>query len=271
MDRPPSDVLSSCLPVEQIARAVREPSGNPSLISKSEVGLRALARGPPCVCVVWGAVAIFVEFSHGGARANSGGARTGAGRPPRHLNSGLPVLDIFRWYCVHTDRDAHLRADIEVRLAGFEVFNPSVWRAAEPMRRDRNGVVRPAKPDRIVPMFPRYFLTRFNISDPSWGQIEHLDGVDRLMTAPGGRPGAIADDKVALLLGLVEPNHCAYPANHIHMNPIDPGTCLRLLSGGMEGREGICQWSDGRRVRLLLELLGRAVTVTVSQGSVTAV
>lgn len=209
---------------------------------------------------------MFVEFSHGGARP-------GAGRPrvARHSNTGLPVLDIMRWYCVRTDFNGQLRADIEVRLAGFEVFNPSVFRPAEPMRRDRNGMVRPAKPDRIVPMFPRYFLTRFNIANPSWGEIEHLDGVDRLMTAPGGRPGAIADDKVALLFGLVQPNHCAYPANHLHMNPIDPGTCLRLLSGGMEGREGICEWSDGRRVKLLLQILGRPVSVTVSQAAVASI
>lgn len=213
---------------------------------------------------------MYLEFGHGGARPNSGGARVGAGRP-RHSNNGLPVADTLRWYCVRTDHNAQLRADIEVRLAGFEVFNPSVFRVAEPMRRDRNGIIRPATLDRVVPMFPRYFLTRFNIADPSWGQIEHLDGVDRLMCAPGGRPGAIADDKVALLLGLVEPNHCAYPANHLHMNPIDPGTCLRLLNGGMEGREGICEWSDGRRVKLLLSILGRPVSVTVSQGSVVSV
>jgi hypothetical protein len=55
------------------------------------------------------------------------------------------------------------------------------------------------------------------------------------------------------------------------MNPIDPGTALRMLSGGMEGREGICEWSDGRRVRLLMHILGRPVTVTVSQGAVSTV
>jgi transcription antitermination factor NusG len=239
-------------------------AGQSSLI-KCEAGPGISTHGL-YACAILGAVAMFVEFSHGGARP-------GAGRPrvARHSNTGLPVLDIMRWYCVRTDFNGQLRADIEVRLAGFEVFNPSVFRPAEPMRRDRNGMVRPAKPDRIVPMFPRYFLTRFNIANPSWGEIEHLDGVDRLMTAPGGRPGAIADDKVALLFGLVQPNHCAYPANHLHMNPIDPGTCLRLLSGGMEGREGICEWSDGRRVKLLLQILGRPVSVTVSQAAVASI
>jgi hypothetical protein len=62
--------------------------------------------------------------------------------------------------------------------------------------------------------------------------------------------------------------HIAYPANHRHMHPIDPGTCLRLLSGAMEGQEGICEWSDGRRVRLLVHILGRSAPLTVSQGDV---
>lgn len=268
VDTPAPAVLVSRLPDGQKSfsdRAVRELSGHPSLIKLRKARPGVSMRGCRARAIA-GAVAIYVEFSHGGARP-------GAGRPRvlRHSNSGLPVLDIMRWYCVRTDIDAQLRADIEVRLAGFEVFNPSVFRVAEPMRRDRNGIVRPAKPDRIVQMFPRYFLTRFNIADPSWGEIEHLDGVDHLMTAPGGRPGAIADDKVALLFGLVESNHCAYPANHLHMSPIDRGTALRLLSGGMEGREGICEWSDGRRVRLLLSILGRAVSVTVSQASVASI
>jgi transcription antitermination factor NusG len=267
VDAVTSGVLLSRLPDAACAkfRAVRQPFGFPDLISKT---VFVLARGPPRVL---GVAAIYVEFGHGGARENSGGARPGAGRP-RHSNNGLPVADVLRWYCVRTDHNAERLADIEVRLAGFEVFNPSVWRAAEAMRRDRNGTTRPAKPDRIVSMFPRYFFTRFNLADPSWGQIEHLPGVDRLMGAAGGRgsPGIVSDDAIALLLSMVEPNHCCYPANHLHMNPIDPGTALRLLSGGMEGREGICEWSDGRRVRLLMHILGRPVTVTVSQGAVTS-
>lgn len=262
VDTCPPAVLLSGLPdarglVSSIAPCASRSGIQP--LFKSETIL-ALARGPPRMS---GAVAIYVEFSHGGARQ-------GAGRP---RGVSAPQIDVLRWYCVRTDHNAERLADIEVRLAGFEVFNPSVWRAAEPMRRDRNGVVRPARPDRIEPMFRRYFFTKFNIVDPSWGQIEHLPGVDRLMGAAGGKgsPGIVADDAIALLWKILEPNGCAYPANHLHMNPIDPGTALRLLSGGMEGREGICEWSDGRRVKLLMSILGRPVSVTVSQGAVATV
>ena len=265
MDTPPCDVLLSRLPdarglVSSLAPCASN-AGTP-LLFKSETIL-ALARGPPRIS---GAVAIYMEFSHGGARQ-------GAGRPARHSNSGLPVAETFRWYCIRTDHNAERLADMEVRLAGFEVFNPSVWRPAEAMRRDRNGSVRPARPVRIVSMFPRYFFTRFDVLDPSWGQLEHLPGVDRLMGAAGGRgsPGIVSDQAIELLLGMVEPNHCCYPANHLHMNPMDPGIALRLLSGGMEGQTGICEWSDGRRVRLLMHILGRPVSVTVSQGGVAAV
>jgi transcription antitermination factor NusG len=279
MDIRPRGVLLSGLPdarglVSSLAPCASYP-GFTALISSKTVF--ALARGPPRVL---GVAAIYLEFGHGGARPNSGGAREnaggarfGAGRPPRHSNTGLLVSRGLTWHCVRTDHGGHLTADIEVRLAGFEVLNPSVWRAAEVMRRDRNGVVRPAKPDRIVQMFPRYFFTRFDLADPSWGVIEHLPGVDRLMGAAGGKgsPGIVSDEAIELLLLLLEPNFCAYPANHLHMNPIDPGTALRLLSGGMEGREGICEWSDGRRVRLLMHILGRPVTVNVSQGAVSTI
>lgn len=277
MDREGPGVLWSGLPdarglVSSLAPCASH-SGIPALISKSHAFPVLSARGLLRACAIWGTVAIFVEFSHGGARPNSGGARPGAGRP-RHSNNGLLVSDVMRWYCVRTDFNAERLADIEVRLAGFEVFNPSVWRPAEPMRRDRNGVVRPAKPDRVVSMFPRYFFSRFNVADPSWGQIEHLPGVDRLMGAAGGKgsPGIVADDAIELLLTMVEPNGCQYPFDgrhgYQHHTALEVGTAQRMLAGGLQGQEGICTWSDGRRAKLLLSILGRPVSVTVLQSLV---
>jgi hypothetical protein len=44
-----------------------------------------------------------------------------------------------------------------------------------------------------------------------------------------------------------------------------------LASGAMVGLTGICQWSDAKRVRLLLEILGRTVPMTVPRAAVDAV
>lgn len=209
-------------------------------------------------------------FKSNTSSSGHGGSRAGAGRPHKSVAPPSMPPDVFQWFCVRTIYGGERLADTETRLAGFEVFNPSVWRAAESARRDRNGVVRPARPDRITSLFPRFYFARMNLADPSWHQIKRLPGVERIMGRVGnlGVPAPLSDSVINLLLGMCEPNHCIYPANHLHMNPIDVGTSLRLMTGSMEGHTGICEWSDGRRVRLLLSILGRNVPVTVSQGAV---
>ena len=61
-------------------------------------------------------------------------------------------------------------ADIETRLAGFLVFSPTIWKPATALRRDASGVIRRGLPDRIEPLFRRYFFTR---SRPHRLQLDH--------------------------------------------------------------------------------------------------
>ena len=91
---------------------------------------------------------------HGGARANAGGARAGAGRKPKMAPPVLVDTE-ERWYCVRTSFHGEIRTDLDIRDLGFSVFAPSLWRPPARARRDRNGVLRPARPARLVPLFPR--------------------------------------------------------------------------------------------------------------------
>ena len=43
---------------------------------------------------------------------------------------------------------------------------------------------------------------------------------------------------------------------------------LKLTGGPMEGIEGLCEWSDGRRVRLLMTIFGRSVAVIADRAAV---
>ena len=212
----------------------------------------------------------------GGVRANSGGARIGAGRP-RNLPTQSEPFDILRWYCVHTNYGADLTADIEIRLAGFVLFAPTIWKAATPMRRDASGSVRPAKPDRIVPMFPRHMFVRFSLADPEWRLIRALPGVDCIYSGAAGfagMPVAVPDAAIELIYKLpgFAPNGCLYPSEFdgtpLDEVPID--IAVQLVAGPMADLRGICKWSDGQRVKLLLEIMGRPVLVTVPRRNVIA-
>jgi transcription antitermination factor NusG len=177
------------------------------------------------------------------------------------------------WFCVRTLPGLHLTADIEIRLAGFEVFNPTMWKAAVPARRGPNGSLRPALPVRIVPLFPRYLMARFHRSVDPWTRIRSLAGVDSILGTDPRTPAAVPDEAIALIRSRLMPNDCLYPDNVelrdagpvVH---VAPGTRARLLEGPLADIAGICQWSDDKRVRLLLSLLGREVVVTVERSAV---
>lgn len=195
-------------------------------------------------------------------------------RPEREPALSRP--DIDRWYVVRSGFDQERLADIEIRMAGFEVFNPSVWKAGTPLRRDFNGVVRPARPERIDSLFKRFFFTRLNLSDPAWHVVKHLPGVERIMDGVGtpGVPQAVPDTAIDLIRSMLEPNLCLYPSNHPshrHITALQVGTAQRFLTGAMTDRKGIVTWSDGARVQLLMEILGREVRVTTTRDAVEAV
>jgi transcription antitermination factor NusG len=177
----------------------------------------------------------------GGPRANSGGVRAGAGRKPSAADI-IPPDDSLHWYCVRTCHDAELTADIEIRQAGFTLFSPSLWKPAQPARRDFNGAMRAAKPDRIEPLFKRYLFVRFCLTAHDWQEIRHLPGVDGIMGLLPERPTAVPDAAIDLIRGMCAPNDCVYPDNvdlrdrrapMVRAVPMAAGSSARLLGGPM--------------------------------------
>jgi transcription antitermination factor NusG len=207
-----------------------------------------------------------IKFAHGGVRP-------GAGRKPAPVITAQPITDVPRWYCVRTGHGAELTADIEIRLAGFTLFAPSLWKPATPARRDAKGAMHAAKPARIVPLFPRYLFVQFVRAADAWQQIRRLPGVDGFIGASDENPSTVPEQAIALLRRMCQPNECVYPPKtnlqDLHAPvPLDVGSSARLLSGPMAELVGIVAMSDGRRVRLLLEIMGSLVPADVEQAAV---
>ena len=215
------------------------------------------------------------RVNSGGPRENSGGARPGSGSKPRPVVVEVPPTrpDRPRWYCVRSYPGADYTADTEIRLAGFEVFRPTVYKPPQPARRD-GWYVTPALQARTGSLFPGYMFVRFCRYSARWEPIRELPGVDYILGARPDTPSPMPERAFDLIRSLCSENGCSYPPPPVdpdRTNPIPAGASVLLASGAMIGLTGICQWSDGKRVRLLMEILGRGVAVTVQRASVEAV
>jgi len=204
----------------------------------------------------------------GGPRANSGGFRPGAGAKPKPVVIWQPA-DGLRWYCVRTRYEDEKLAAIQIGLAGFDVFAPTVWKPAMRARRDAFGVLRPARPAHLRPLFQRYQFVRFHLSD-NWQDIRELPGVDGILGTAPDRPVAMPAWAIEQIRSRCSENGCVYPSSPGQPENALVGKLVRLTEGPMTSFEGICDWSDSKRVRVLLSLFGRDCPITVDQTAVEA-
>jgi hypothetical protein len=255
----------NCCPVRELFR--KAPVFSSSSKMKQHGGARPNSGGPRPNS--GGARA-----NSGGSRANSGGARPGSGPVPLPAIVYLPRLAVARWYCLRTEYEADVEAADSVREAGFEVFAPVVWREPRAARRLSNGAVRPARVAGVGPMFRRYQFARFSLADP-WPMILGLPGVDRILGLSTASPSPLPDLVIDLVRGWCQANDCQYPPNFNllepdAMLPMVDGVTARLLAGALADRVGISEWSDAKRTRLLLTIMGRELRVTVPRAWVEA-
>jgi transcription antitermination factor NusG len=200
--------------------------------------------------------------------AGHGGARRGAGRKPA---VAFQQPDEPRWYCVRTQWGQDIRADIAIRQSGFQVFAPTLWKPPSPARRSLNGAMRPAREARIIPLFSRYLFARFNLAEPGWQAIRGLPGVEAILSSTPESPTPVPEPALEAVRSLCAPNGCVYPPGWEFgrvapvQRPLEAGCHLRVLYGPLADHVGICQMSDGRRVELLLEILGRTVRTRINQ------
>lgn len=151
-------------------------------------------------------------------------------------------------------------------MDGWEIFNPSVWKPATPSRKLTNGQMRPGKPAHVRPLFPRYILVRFHRFADEWRRIRGLYGIDYIFCSASDTPIPVSDVDIDAIKATLAPNGCLYPENH-HATPLPVNTAIRAMVGGAD-LTGVCTWSDGRRVELLMKIMGRDVLVKLKQADV---
>lgn len=195
------------------------------------------------------------KFRHGGPRANSGGARQGAGRKAKEAPAVVPTPPRhqgLRWYCLQTAPRGELLAILHLTHRGFPTFLP----LHQP---DRHQVLRP--------LFPGWLFTQFDQSAGRWGSIKSAPGVRELYeTTP------LDDAFVVELIRLYGPGGVAVlPEKAQGLAPLERGRLVRVKDGHAMDLVGVVQWSDKHKVELLAEVMGGAVRIVKKRRDVVEV
>ncbi|MEW5728878.1 MAG: transcriptional activator RfaH [Pseudomonadota bacterium] len=163
------------------------------------------------------------------------------------------------WYVVYTHANAERTALTNLCRQGMGAYLP-VYLGE---RRHARRVERVARP-----LFPRYLFVAFDPAATRWRAILSTVGVSSLVCRDGlpapVPPGVV--EKLRALEGADGMVRLPEPP------PIEPGRPVRMLNGAFIDRVGLCQgMSDGDRVVVLLDILGRPVRATVRRDEVAPV
>ncbi len=166
----------------------------------------------------------------------------------------MPQADT-RWYVVHTQARAERLAENHLKQQGYRVFCPVIKRETRHARKVKTV---------LAPLFPRYIFASFNPARDRWLSINGTVGVLRLITA-NDRPQALPKDLVEALMDM--------PADEADPDQtFQPGQNVQLL--GRQFTEFVGQirsLDDKGRVQVLLEIMGRVVSVTASTKGLIAI
>jgi transcription antitermination factor NusG len=215
-----------------------------------------------------------------------GGVRAGAGGKPKPRIAPNAPYDLH-WYCIRTayapewwaERAARLllfpppayerepAAAEAIRSAGFEVFAPTIFKPATRRRRNVVGAMIPARPAGERPLFGNYIFARF-ARHGYWQQLRDMECVDTILGLAPDAPTPLPDRAIELIRGMCDANGCFHERGEVPNSLV--GTLMRVTDGSFTSFEGICDWSDGQRVRLMLAMFGRPCPTVFDQTMVEA-
>jgi transcription elongation factor/antiterminator RfaH len=155
-----------------------------------------------------------------------------------------------RWYLVHTRPNGEGKAEFNLAAQGFAAFLPRIDKTIRHARRLKT--VR-------RPLFPRYLFVRFDTARDRWLSVCGTFGVTRLFMQDG-RPVAVP---VGIVEGLLAHSDAGVTRLDVELRE---GQRVRILSGPFAELTGtLARLDEGRRVEVLLEMMGAAVPVSVER------
>lgn len=166
--------------------------------------------------------------------------------------------DVRRWFVVKSLPRKETLAGQHLRRQNFETFLPLLTSTATTMR--KTGIARRAA------FFPGYLFVRLSLVHDRWRSVNGTIGVSSILQT-GGMPAPVP-------VGLVEDLQArTSEAGELGFeDEFEAGEAVRIVGGPFDRLFGVFERLDGEgRARVLLEIMGRPIAVSLARASVMAV
>lgn len=161
------------------------------------------------------------------------------------------------WCAVYTRPGAESRAAFHLKRQGFEAYAPGLRKTVRHSRQSKSI---------IAPFFPRYIFILLDSDRDRWRSINGTLGVAYLLTA-NDRPLHVPEGFVENLMNFLNGNGQTDIENRFQINDN-----VQFVDGPFSELIGQVQNFDSKgRVKVLLELMGRPVSVKAHHSSLAAI
>ena len=164
-----------------------------------------------------------------------------------------------RWYCAWT----HPRHE----YAALQALVESRWDCYLPLCLERGN----HRPDRIMPLFPRYLFVHFDATTDQWGGICRTPGVGGIIRHGWETPSPLPPGTIDHLIARTSARNIVDDPADTPRQDIPRGAAVSVVGGAFDGLAGVVSLSGPNRCRVLLRLFAGMVPVEVPTTSLSLI
>ncbi len=165
-----------------------------------------------------------------------------------------------RWFAVHSLPHREAGAQRQLEYQGFQTFLPRSRKIRRHARKLETI---------LAPIFPRYLFVGLDLDRDRWRSVNGTFGVARLVMMAGDRPQPVPHGVVEALIASTDSRGVL---RFDEAGRLAVGQKARILAGPFAEQIGLLQRLDNNgRVRLLLDIMGGGIAVTVPSAALVPV
>jgi len=162
------------------------------------------------------------------------------------------------WYAIHTHPNGEAKAAFHLARQGFETYFPQFTRTRRHARRSETVK---------KPLFPRYIFVALDLARDRWLSVRSTIGVSHII-CHGDQPISLPEAVVSGLRRNEDENGSVVLNNLIKFKR---GESVWVVKGPLKDKIAIFDGaSDQDRVSLLLDILGRQVSIVLPRDAIDA-